>query len=354
MARAASWKNRLILQGIKLFSSIRKAAATPERILILSTTALGDTLWATPALTALRQSFPHAHIAVLTSPVGMELLAYNPSVDQLILLKEPLLPRLFSLRATLKKENFDTALIFHTSQRLALPLCALSSIPRIVGTTGINKGLDALLTNPVLPRYEHEIERRLGLVEKLGAKRGTETLSYYVQPQERIQIEGKSLVAFHPGSKEPFRRWPPAHFAAVGRTLIERFGSQIYLTGTRSERPVLEEIQRLLPEARIAEGLSSVRKLAAFLENMHLVLSNDTGPFHLAAALNRPTVGLYVSTDPALCGPHKAALTRIISKRPTCSPCLKRSCEKPFCFLQIGKQEVIDLCTKILEENLNR
>jgi ADP-heptose:LPS heptosyltransferase len=351
MARAGSWKNRLILRLVKLLQTAKKAPETPERILILSTTALGDTLWATPALAALRQSFPKAHIAVLTSPVGKELLSHNPSVDQILLLKEPMLPRFFSLRSTLKRERFDTALIFHTSQRLALPLCALSSIPRILGTTGINKKLDPLLTDPILPCYEHEIERRLGIVEKLGAKRGAETLSYYIQPEEQIQLDGKPLVAFHPGSKEPFRRWPPAHFATVGRALMERFGCRIYLTGTPSERPILDEIQHLLPEAEIAEGLSTVRKLAAFLDNMDLFLSNDTGPFHLACALNRPTVGIYVSTDPGLCGPHLAPNAAILARAPTCSPCLKRRCREPFCFLQIGTEEAIDLCSKILAEH---
>lgn len=344
-----SWKNYLLLKATRLFAHSRPSPPIPKRILVIATTALGDTLWATPALTALRTEFPSAHIAVLTSPTGKEVLLHNPAIDELLLLQEPLLPRFFSLLFRLKRKRFDAALIFHASQRLILPLCVLSSIPRIIGTSGINKGLDDLLTDALRPRYEHEIDRRFGLIQQLGVKRGSAELSYYIQPHERINLNRtKPLVAFHPGSKEAFRRWPLSHFAAVGKALEERFGCAIHLTGSPSERPILEEIKRVLPSARIETNFPSVRNLAAFLSEMDLILSNDTGPFHLACALKRPVIGIYVSTDPNLCGPHKAPNALLLTRSRTCTPCLKRSCHDPFCFLQIGPEEAIELCTQKL------
>lgn len=344
-----SWKNYLLLKAIKRLARPRHAPPSPENLLVVATTALGDTLWATPALAALKSQFPSARIAVLTGPIGKELLRHNPAIDELILLEEPVLPRFFPLLFRLKKRQFDAALIFHASQRLVLPLCALSSIPRIIGTLGINKGLDELLTDAVPSRYEHEIERRFGLIEQLGAKRGDPELAFHLQPDERLNLpKEKPLVAFHPGSKEAFRRWPPSHFAAVGKALEERFGCKIHLTGSPSERPLLEKIQRLLPSASIEDSFSSVRKLAAFFNEMDLILSNDTGPFHLACALKRPVIGIYVSTDPNLCGPHQAKSASIVSRPPTCTPCLKRRCHDPFCFLQIGPKEVIELCAQKL------
>ncbi len=349
-----SWKNRLILNTVRAFSHLKSSKSQkPERILVISTTALGDTLWATPALSSLKKTFPSTYLAVLTSPIGRDLLQHNPDVDELFLLKEPLLPRFFPLLTQLERKQFDAALIFHASQRLVLPLCALSSIPRIIGTSGINKGLDELLTDASPPCYEHEIERRFRLVETLGAKRDSPELSYFLQPHERLNLpKPHPLVAFHPGSKEAFRRWPPSHFAMVGRALQERFGCDIYLTGSPSERPVLEEIKRLLPSLQIKDNFSSVRHLAAFLNEMDLLLSNDTGPFHLACALRRPVVGIYVSTDPNLCGPYLAKNASVLSRRRTCTPCVKRSCLDPFCFLQIGVKEAIDLCSEKL--NLSR
>ncbi len=353
-----SWKNRLLTR-LAGTHSCPDPSRPIRRLLIVSTTALGDTLWGTPALANLRRHFPKAYIAVLTSPVGRQALLNNPHIDRLILLKEPLLPRFYPLLRQLKKESFDAALIFHASQRLALPLCSLSRIPRIIGTPGINKGLDALLTDPIEPKYEHEIERRLRICDALKVPRAVETLSYYVQPDERsmaIEQIGSSprpFIAMHPGSKEPFRRWPPRCFAAVGQALQARLNATIFLTGNPSEMPLLREVQRHLPSARIANVGHSIRALGAFLEQMDLVLSNDTGPLHLACALNRPSVGLYVSTDPCLCGPYKAPRAAAIWRSPTCDPCIKRRCQDPFCFLQISPSEVIDTCLESLKKPLS-
>lgn len=345
-----SWKNRLLLSCIP---RAKPSSSSIHRILVISTTALGDTLWATPALASLRMHFPLERIAVLTSPTGSAVLQHNPNIDQLYVLKEPMAFRFFSYVHKLKNEAFDAALIFHASQRLILPLCHFSRIPRIIATTGINKGLDELITDPIQPCYEHEIQRRLSLIQKLGASPTNQTLSYYVQDNERQEVNAfigptkKKLIAIHPGSKEAFRRWPIQCFAKVGSSLKKEFDCEIFLTGNSSEKELLQKLQMHLPEARIVPS-SSIRFLGAFLERMDLVLSNDTGPFHLACALNRPTIGLYVSTDPALCGPYLAPRATVISRPITCQPCLKRRCKDPFCFLQISPQEIIETVRKFL------
>lgn len=331
-------KNRLILWLVRKLQQKTKAVST-NRILVLSTTALGDTLWATPALESLRSSFPEAHIAVLTSEIGEQVLRHNPWTDQIYLLKEPLLSRFFSLWRTLRKERFDTVLIFHASQRLALPLAALLGASRIIGTSGINKGLDELLTAPIAPKYQHEIVRRLELVERIGAKRCTEKLSYFIQPEERVAPIPK--IAIHPGSKDAFKRWPPEHFITLGKRLQE-LGHKILITGTREEWPLMESIARQIPGAELLDPTLSLRAFAAHLEQIQLLISNDTGPVHLACALETPVIALYASTDQALCGPHQAKRAVAIAKRTSCQPCLKRKCQRPFCLLQISPEEVLN------------
>jgi ADP-heptose:LPS heptosyltransferase len=350
----SSWKNRFLV----LLKQPQPDRSRPiRRILIVSTTALGDTLWATPAIESLRAHFPGAYLSLLTSPIGKQVLKHSPHIDSFHVLKEPLLVRFVSLMLKLRRERFDAALIFHASQRLALPLCALSGIPRIVGTTGINKGLDDLLTDKLEPRFEHEIARRLSIAAAIGAPPVTDRLSYYVQPDEReaarayLGSSQKKRIAIHPGSKEAFRRWPIRCFVQVAQALQERFGCEIFLTGTPSEKPLLLDFHKQWPAARIVES-PSVRSLSAILEQMDLVLSNDTGPLHLACALHRPAVGLYVSTDPHLCGPFHAPEAVAIARSPTCRPCIKRRCQDPFCFLQISPQIVIETCTKILNNTL--
>lgn len=347
------WKNRLLFSLIQLFAKKKSPLKTTKNILIVSTTALGDTLWATPAIASLKKSFPQAKLSILTNAIGQEIFAHNPNIDALYLCQEPLLPRFFSLLKQLKAESFDTALIFHASQRLILPLCALSSIPRIVATKGLNKGLDALLTHPIRPRVEHEIERRFSIIEAIGATRGDPTLSIFLQPKEREQAKKRLpsgiKIALHPGSKEAFRRWPSDHFATLGQWLKKTYSCSIYITGTANERPILEAIQKKMPEAILENRFASSRQLAAFLEQMNLVVSNDTGPFHLACALNIPVIGLYVSTNPKLCGSHRASGAKTLFAPPTCTPCLKRKCKEPFCFFQISPKIVFLNCQNKLK-----
>ena len=320
-----------------------------DRILIISTTALGDTLWATPAIANLRMHFPKAKIAVLTSKIGYSLLQHHPQIDQLYLLKEPVLLHLFPLIKKIKAEHFDTAFIFHSSQRLILPLCHLAHIPRIIATRGINKGLDDLITHPVEPVFQHEVERRFNLISQQHVPIRIRTLSYYVQKNERMDADRfigptqKKLIAIHPGSKEAFRRWPPQCFAWIAKELQKNLDCEIFLTGSPYEISILKNIQDEVPSARIVP-FSSIRFLGALFERMDLVLSNDTGPLHLAAALNRPAVGIYVSTDPRLCGPYFAPLSSVVAASPTCKPCIKRRCKDPFCFMQIDPVKVLKQC----------
>ncbi len=116
----------------------------------------------------------------------MEILKHNPYVDKLFLAKEPLLPRFFRLRKELAAQQFDTVLLFHASERLIFPLSASIGAAQIVGTENINKGLDFLFTDLLPGIRQHEIVRRLKMVERIGGFAHSETLSLFLQPEERF------------------------------------------------------------------------------------------------------------------------------------------------------------------------
>ncbi|MDE3046602.1 MAG: glycosyltransferase family 9 protein [Verrucomicrobiota bacterium] len=344
-------KNLLLKRAVQCTRPFISKHKTANQILIVSTTALGDTLWATPAIENIRKSFPHAYIGVLTSPIGLQALKHNPHIDQLFLLQEPLTRHFYSLWRTLYQERFDTILLFHASQRLTLPLCSLLGATRIIGTAGINKGLDTLLTNPLPNHAQHEIVRRLKIAEQIGAQTSIQTLSFFLKPDELLPPRSPGpWIALHPGSKDAFKRWPTQSFIQLGKRLKETLPCELLITGTKEERPLMEEIASQIPGAHIDEPNRPLRQFAALLTQMDLLISNDTGPVHLACALNRPVIGIYSSTDPALCGPHKAPHATAISRRAACDPCLKRKCRQPFCFLQIGPEEVLQAATSLLRD----
>lgn len=346
-----NFKNRLLIGLVKLWNRLQKPhpnPETPKRILIVSTTALGDTLWATPALESLRTSFTNAHVTLLTSSIGEEALRYNPWVDETLILQEPLLFYFFPLWRRLKKKQFDTILLFHASQRLVLPLCALLKAKQILGHEGLYKGLEALLTTRLPVLQEHEIVRRLSLVEAIGAPRVTEKLSFFLQPHEKNPLPPGRWIAIHPGSKDPFKRWSIEHFATAANALRQA-GYKILITGSGNERELMETLHQQVPGSMLCNPNGSLRSLALLLAQVELLLSNDTGVVHLACALQIPVLVLYSATDPKLCGPHQAEKGHVIERKPTCDPCLKKRCRRAFCLLQIGAQDVETKALQILK-----
>jgi ADP-heptose:LPS heptosyltransferase len=351
-------KNLLIEQVVSLCRKKNKRRGDEHRFLILSTTGLGDTLWATPAIKGLRDSFPHSPIYVLTSPLGKEVLLHNPHITELIVVDHSPFFSLFSLYRRLKKKEITDVILFHTSQRPILPLAAMLSPSTIIGTRGINKGLDSLLTLPVEPSFVHEIERRLQLIQQVGATVNTPLLEFHYSREDEEQADqflhslnlpaNTLLIAMHPGAKDQFKQWPPSHFAALGRQLKHTLPCCILLTGSPSEKPLIEMISSQIEGSRAVYHLP-LRATAALLRKVDLMIANDTGPMHIAFAVKTPTVALFGPTHPLLCGPHAATECHVIATQPTCSPCLRKKCHEPFCLLQIGVTQVYDACISLLK-----
>ncbi|MBI3236281.1 MAG: hypothetical protein HYZ48_01020, partial [Chlamydiales bacterium] len=164
-------KNALIEQIASLCRPKTPNPLEGERsFLIVSTTGLGDTLWGTPAIKALRETYLSASIYLLTSPIGGEIFKYNKQIDQIFTVSDPVLFPLFSLHSRLRSLKITDVILFHTSQRPLLPFVTTLGATRIIGSEGLHKGLDNLLTHSVPRSYVHEIQRRLDLVKEVGAQ----------------------------------------------------------------------------------------------------------------------------------------------------------------------------------------
>lgn len=334
---------------------VRKSPDIP-RILIVSTTGLGDTLWSTPAIRAIKTTYPKAFLAVLTSSIGKTLLSENPYIDKLFTIKHRCLFELPSLFKSLKNERFDTVLVFHLSQRPTLPLCYFAKPSILIGSEGINKGLDSLLTT-VLPRkYQHEIERRLDIVAQIGASTTNPLLKIYLNEKEKIltknfidSLPKKPLfIALHPGSKDRFKQWSPAAFITLGKMLQKELNAQILITGNLEEKSLAQTIVNEIPFSINVAGFFSVRELSALLTYIDVFITNDTGPMHLAFATNTRTIALFSPTDPNLCGPFEAKYVTILHQNKTCTPCLGKSCREAFCMLQHSPESVFNAVLTLL------
>ena len=346
-----SCKNILIvlcLKAIRKFSPARKKSTAPLHFLVVTTTALGDSLWATPAIRALKTSHPTCFLSVLTSPIGKEVLSDNPYVDKMFVLKKPHILSLLKIFFQLKKKPIDKAYIFHTSQRMILPFCYLLHPQEIIGTAGINKGLDSLLSTALKQKPEHEIQRRLRIVNApetahpllellLSDNNRQQAISFI----EKNRLNDSSLIiGMHPGAKDKFKQWPPECFIELGNRLKQSLNCSILITGSPHENELTEQIALKIPGAIALTEKVPLKTLAALIKKLDLFITNDTGPMHVAFAMQTPTVSLFTVTDSNLCGPYLAQKASVIQKHKTCTPCLRKKCMLPFCMLQISPKEV--------------
>jgi ADP-heptose:LPS heptosyltransferase len=150
------------------------------------------------------------------------------------------------------------------------------------------------------------------------------------------------LVGLHPGAGGAWKRWPPSHFIELGRRLVAERGCQVIVTGSERERGLTEQVAAAIPGAVPIFSLSLL-SFAALLKQMDLLVAGDTGPLHLAAALQLPALGLFSPTS-------DSGSRCSISRAPTCIPCLKERCQDPFCLRQIGVEEVYQKALARLQE----
>ena len=160
-----------------------------------------------------------------------------------------------------------------------------------------------------------------------------------------IYVSGRPLVAIHPGSPIPLKRWRPARFAAVADWLIEQKSAQILIVGARDEISIVSTVQRHMRSKCISvAGETTVSQLAALLKRCNLFVGNDSGPMHLAAAVGTRTVGLYGPGNPRRFGPA-GSNCYTIRRKPDCPPCMNTLCKfgGDGCMKDVGIDDVIQM-----------
>jgi heptosyltransferase-2 len=357
--------------------------ATPEKILVRGVNWLGDAVMTTPALRRLREARPDAHITLITPEKLAALWPGHPSLDATLTFNDQ--DTVFSLARRLRAERFDSAVVFPNSPRSALEVF-LARIPRRIGYA--RGGRNFLLTE-ALPartgavkmhkRTVSEIEKRIAanapretfhseahhlhdylqLVAALGANPTPLAPLLHVCDEEvaatcaRFKLDGSGpLFALNPGAEYgPAKRWPAERFVDAAVQLRERYQCRWVVLGGRSDVDLAREMAtqinartRSLSAASVA-GQTSLRELCAVLKACALVITNDTGPMHVAAALGTPVVVPFGSTSPELTGPAfvPASPHALLQGDVSCAPCFLRECPIDFrCMRSIPVQQVVE------------
>jgi lipopolysaccharide heptosyltransferase II len=347
--------------------------ATVRRVLVRANNWIGDVVMISPAVRALRRRFPKAAIAIVAKRWVLETVAGNPCFDDLIEYDHDGTHRGVSGRLLLARQiraggPVDLAVLFQKAFDAAL-LAWLARVRVRVGYATDARRL--LLTHPLPPpaRDRHHLDAFLDLVRAVGCVEIDPVPVFHVGESEqsfagdllrRRGFDGVSpLVALHPGASKTPRAWHAERFAELARRLRQRRGARFVILGGPGEEDVVRQVGAGLDAAdwigpREAPGLLQA---AALLARCRLFVGNDSGPMHLAAALDVPTLGLFGPGLPRNTGPRgRPGRVETISRDYPCAPCRQdffRECPpapsgKPFCLEEIGVDEVEQAALRLL------
>jgi lipopolysaccharide heptosyltransferase II len=337
-------------------------------ILIIKPSSLGDIVHAVPTVAALRRRFPSARITWLVKREWAAVLEGNPHLDEVLALDLSLKGWPAAWRAV-RAGRFDTVVDLQGLLRSAL-LGWISGAPVRIGFANGREGSPWFYTKrvPVPSPSMHAVDRYLLTAKYLGADPGEVkpsefSLPHDTQAEARVEVllaaagiqAGATLVAMNPSARWETKRWPLGSFAAVGDRLQHDGAARVVLIGGRDERHVGKQVLRAMRTAPIdLMGQTTLKELIAFLRRARLLITNDSGPMHLAAAVGTPVIALFGPTDPARTGPYGAGHTVLRSGVP-CSPCFSRRCTNAVeleCLTSIRPENVIEAAMHLLEQPL--
>jgi heptosyltransferase II len=283
-------------------------SADPKRILVVQTAFLGDVVLVTPLLQALRLKYPTAHLALLTTPTGAEILAGFPALNEILSFDKRKRDRgtraTLALGRKLREARFDLALCPHRSARTAV-LTALARIPHRIGFA--DSALPWLYHTAVARDFSrHEVMRNLQLLNPLGGPPpGFQAVLALGSAQnldlQQLGLSGNGLkVGLCPGSVWPTKRWTAHGYAGLADLLQEQFHAKVYLLGAPQDAAVAAEVAGLCRQpVRNLAGRTTLAELVGVIDRMNLLVTNDSAPVHIASARRVPVVAIFGPTVPA-------------------------------------------------------
>ncbi len=332
-----------------------------KNILIINTTAIGDTLLSTPAIRAIREGFSDAGIAVLASPQARMVLKNNPRIDYII--NHPgrvdffYIFKLPGLIRRLRRGRFDLVVILHANDPDAAPLAYLSGASHRMGWA--ESRLSFLHTIPVKTRLidVHTIDVRLRNLENIGVVNENRRMEMFITDDESewassfirdVGCEDTGLVGIHPFGSKQNKWWYKRDVIEFCRSVREELGSAVLLFGGEKEREAAGAIAREVDGVINLSGKCDIRQTVALINKCRVFVSTDSGPMHIAHALGVPTVALFGPDDPRITGPVIGNFDIIQLPLP-CVPCRSKEChmESVMC-MEISAEEVMRAVKSLL------
>jgi lipopolysaccharide heptosyltransferase I len=339
-----------------------------SRTLIIKPSSLGDIVQALPVLTSLREAHPGAHIAWLVATVFADLLEGHPRLDRLVTFdrrRYGSIGKSFGATAdfvafveSLRREKFTAVIDLQGLFRSGF-LAAATGAPSRVGFAAARELAPMFYTLAVpMPRTEmHAVARYMALARHIGLRdpRATDHLPVSAEAREavgqRLRAEGlapgETVVVVSPHARWPAKQWPPGRFAEVVRRVHEQSGARAVLVGSGAATPIASEIAGAAVSARPIDlvNRTTLKEMVALVAEARAMVTNDSGPMHVAAALGTPVVAIFGPTSAERTGPYGHG-HRVLAGDAPCRPCFRRKClyssgpEALACLLTVTAEEV--------------
>lgn len=349
-----------------------------KKVLIIKLDHIGDVLFAIPALKALRERLPSARITVVVGPWSKEVVKNCPYVNEILIFdahwfrrstrgkrKAGDIYKCFRFLKLLRQRKFDLAIDFrypYSAHQDSLFL----SLTRARYKMGHNIwGWGFLITHKVRydpKRVKHEVERNLDMLRTIGINNLSPKLEMWLSKDERDYAEKflkqhdvqeqDILIGIHPGVWCPARRWPKERFAQTADLLVERLNARVIIFGASDEIEEVNELSSLMRTKPINTcGKTSLGELAALVEKCKVFVGNNSGPIHIAAAMETPVVDLFSGTDLSQQWGPFGVDNVVIEKHVNCKPCGREECGRANhdCMELITVDEVVRAVESLLK-----
>ncbi|MFH1245577.1 MAG: lipopolysaccharide heptosyltransferase II [Candidatus Omnitrophota bacterium] len=330
-----------------------------NRILIVNVNWIGDVLFSTPFIRAIRRAYPRSFIAALVVPRCVPILKSNPHLNEIIVYDEQGEHRgvrgKLRLIRLIRAKSFDTVFLLHRSLTRTL-ICWLAGIPQRIGY--YTKKRKMFLTKSILPPGQpaHKVEYFLNIAKEIGITQLIEDKDYelIIDREDKEYIdnilrennleEANFLVVINPGGNWDLKRWPKERFAQLADRLITGCQAKIIITGAEKDIGLAEDIASLMNgKPLILCGRTTLGQLAALMARVSLVIANDSGPMHIAVSQKTKVICLFGPTSPAITGPYGRGNYKILQQDIGCPvPCYRLNCPDNRCMKAISVAKVLE------------
>ncbi len=346
-----------------------------KKMLLVKLSSIGDVVHSLPILKVLRGRYPKAHIAWVVKPFCKEIIEGNPYLDEVLIFERgkwgsmknaACAVRDFGrLIRKIRRRKFDMVVdlqgLFYTGL-----ITFLSGSPLRLGFANAREFSHLFYNRKVhVPTMDlHAVDRYLLMAKALGISGGGMDFTIRISQQDRqfvqdflrrTQVRSPSgpLIAMNPSARWITKQWNVEKFAELADALHDQWGANIVLIGSHEDVELVEKVCRLTRcDPIVTTGKTNLKQLVALLDQADLLITNDTGPMHIAASVATPTVSLFGPTDPRRTGPYGPGHV-VVDKHVFCSPCFRKRCpNEMLCMEMLTTNDVLSAMRQGIETGI--